>query len=82
MMMSRCLRSTFDLLLPDLAAKVQKKQLKQKEDHDNSADLWISLVGVPVYVRNYSYGPQWIPAVDDRCAGPLSYAVLTGTGQT
>lgn len=47
MKMSRRLRSTFDLLLPDLAAKVQKKQLKQKEEHDNSVGLrtfqWVIL---------------------------------------
>ncbi len=35
-----------------------------------------------MYVRNYSYGSQWVPAVVERCTGPLSYTVLTGTGQT
>lgn len=74
MMMSRRLRSTFDLLLLDLAAKARKKQLKQKEDHDNSADLRISLVGDPVYVRNYSYGHNgfllWLIDLPVRCLMP------------
>lgn len=54
MMISRRLRSTFDLLLPYLEVKVQKKPLKHKEDHDKSADLQTFSVGDPVYARNYS----------------------------
>lgn len=39
LMMSRKLKSTFDLLLPDVKSKVQKKQLKQKENHDTKKSL-------------------------------------------
>lgn len=56
MMMARCLRLTFDLLLPDLAAKLQKKQLKHKEGHENRAKLQSFSLEDSVYVRNYSYG--------------------------
>uniref|UniRef100_A0AAQ4PHJ0 Gypsy retrotransposon integrase-like protein 1 n=1 Tax=Gasterosteus aculeatus aculeatus TaxID=481459 RepID=A0AAQ4PHJ0_GASAC len=34
MLMSRRLRSTLDLLLPDVKSKIRKKQLKQKEQND------------------------------------------------
>nr|XP_055054019.1 uncharacterized protein K02A2.6-like [Misgurnus anguillicaudatus] len=34
MLMSRRLRSTMDLLPPDVKSKIRKKQLKQKEQHD------------------------------------------------
>lgn len=37
MLMSRRPRSAFDLLLPDLKSKVEKKQWKQKVNHDTHA---------------------------------------------
>lgn len=66
-MIASCLRLTFDLLLPDLAAKLQKKQLKRKEGHENSAKLQSFSLEDSVYVRNYSYGPKWVPAEIERC---------------
>ncbi|KAL0160114.1 hypothetical protein M9458_043849, partial [Cirrhinus mrigala] len=34
-----------------------------------------------VLVRNYSYGPKWIPAVIMSALGPVSYTVAVGNGQ-
>ncbi|XP_041651122.1 uncharacterized protein K02A2.6-like [Cheilinus undulatus] len=39
LMMSRRLRSTLDLLIPDVKSKVQRKQLKQKQTHDTNRKL-------------------------------------------
>lgn len=78
MLMARKLRSTFDLLLPDIKAKVQQKQ---QESHDKNAKLRVFTTGDDVLVRNYSYGPKWIPAVIVNSSGPVSYTVAVGSGQ-
>lgn len=45
LMMSRRLRSAFDLLMPDVKTKVRQKQLKQKENHDTKwIPKWIPAV--------------------------------------
>ncbi|KAI2668897.1 Transposon Tf2-6 polyprotein [Labeo rohita] len=62
--------------------KILKKQQKQKEGHDKSCKLRSFEVGDSVYVRNYSGGPKWIPAVVKSCTGPLSYKTALGQGQT
>ncbi|KAI7802842.1 hypothetical protein IRJ41_020318 [Triplophysa rosa] len=82
MLMSRKLRSTFDLLLPDLKTRILNKQQKQKEGHDKSCKFRSFKTGDSVYVRNYSGGPKWIPAVVESCTGPLSYKTVLGQGQT
>lgn len=82
MLMSWKLRSTYDLLLPDVKTKGVKKQQKQKEGHDKSCKLRSFEVGNSVYVRNYSGGPQCIPAVVESCTGPLSYNTALWHGQT
>ncbi|KAG1937540.1 retrotransposable element [Pimephales promelas] len=82
MLMSRKLRSTFDLLIPDMQSKILKKQQKQKESHDKSCKLRSFEVGDSVYVRNYGGGTKWIPAVVECCTGPLSYKTVLGHGLT
>ena len=82
LMMSRRLRSALDILMPDVKTKVQQKQLKQKENHDNKKRLRSFAPGDNVFVRNYSYGPKWIPAVITSSSGPVSYTVTIGNGQT
>lgn len=37
--------------------------------------------GDKVYSRNYRPGPKWIPATVDEAFGPVSYKVVTSTGQ-
>ncbi|XP_029904245.1 LOW QUALITY PROTEIN: uncharacterized protein K02A2.6-like [Myripristis murdjan] len=81
MLMSRRPRSAFDLLLPDLKSKVEKKQWKQKVNHDNRTKLRSFSPGNPVFTRNYGYGPKWIPGTVESCTGPLSCTVLIGNGQ-
>ncbi|XP_061153479.1 uncharacterized protein K02A2.6-like, partial [Syngnathus typhle] len=81
LMMSRRLRSALDLVVPDLKTKVQQKQLKQKENHDTRSKQRGFTSGEDVLIRNYSYGPKWIPGVIQNTSGPLSYTVSVGTGQ-
>ena len=78
MLMSRRLRST--LLLPDVKSKIQKKQLKQKSQHDLHSKWRGFSPGDDVYIRN-SHGPRWVPAVIEMNTGPVSYTVQTGDGR-
>lgn len=61
LMMSWRLRSAFDLLMRDIKTNVQQRQLKQKARYDTSNKLRSFSPGDRVYIRNYSYGPKWIP---------------------
>lgn len=58
LMMSRRLRSAFDLLMPDVKTKVQRKQLKQQENHDTKKRLRSFAPGDNVFVRNISPSPS------------------------
>ncbi|XP_066543051.1 uncharacterized protein mlphb [Hoplias malabaricus] len=80
MVMSRRLRSTLDLLLPDVKSKIRKKQLKQKEQHDSNSRWRSFSPGDDVYFRNYGYGPKWVPAIIKMNTGPVSYKVQLGDG--
>ncbi len=82
MLMSRMLRSTFDLLLPDVKTNILKKKQREKEGHDKSCKFRSFEVGDSVYVWNYSGGPKWIPVVVESCTGPLSYKTALAQGQT
>ena len=81
MLMSRKPRSAFDLLLPDLKSKVEKKQWKQKVNHDTRTKFRSFSPGNPVFIKNYGYGPKSIPGKIESCTGPLSCTVVIGNGQ-
>ncbi|XP_022595499.1 uncharacterized protein K02A2.6-like, partial [Seriola dumerili] len=81
MLMSRRPRSALDLLLPDMKAKVVKKQWKQKVNHDTHTKLRSFAPGNPIFTKNYGNGPKWIPGTIESCTGPLSCTVLIGNGQ-
>lgn len=66
---------------PDLTRKIQKQQQKQKAHHDTKARQCSFGVGDPVLVRNFSYGPKWIPGDIETVTGPLSYKVMLGDGR-
>ncbi|KAK8780363.1 hypothetical protein V5799_018295 [Amblyomma americanum] len=38
-------------------------------------------VGDRVFVRNYPYGPKWLPGIVDAVTGPVSYLVVTKDGR-
>lgn len=61
------------MLIPDVKTRVQQKELKQKENHDTKKRLRRFAPGDNVFIRNYSYGPKWIPAVIIvSSSGPVS----------
>ena len=70
MLMSRRPRSAFDLLLPDLKSKMEKKRRKQKVNHDTRTKFRSFLPGNPVFTKNYRYCPKWITGNIESCTGP------------
>ena len=79
LLMGRRLRSALDRLHPDFLKDQREKQelayertgdrpLRQFQDDD------------PVMIRNFSRGPEWVPAVVTKSTGPVSYRVCTESG--
>ena len=81
LLMKRKLKTRLDLLHPDLQGKVQKKQMKMKENHDVQAKSHSFQVGQPVFAKNFSAGSKWIPAIISETTGPVSYKVTLQDGQ-
>ncbi|XP_060742372.1 uncharacterized protein K02A2.6-like [Tachysurus vachellii] len=77
----RKLRCSLDFIHPDLTRKIQERQQKQKVHHDKKAHERSFGVGDPVLVRNFTYGPKWIPGHIDTMTGPLSCKVMLGDGR-
>ena len=78
--LGRKLRSRFDLLHPDLATKVERKQDKQKETHDQHTVDRHFTIGQSVYVKNFARGPIWLQGKIVSQVGPVSFKVeLTGS---
>ena len=61
LLMGRRLRSTFDLVYPDLEGKVRRRQTAQKGEHDKHAQQRDIKQGDPVFVSNFGPGPKWLP---------------------
>ncbi|XP_011405635.1 PREDICTED: uncharacterized protein LOC105313694 [Amphimedon queenslandica] len=75
--MGRRLRSHLDLLHPDTADRVMKKQ--EKSVTNTKRPLRQFKLGEKVLVRNYN-GPKWITGKIVRITGPISYQVETENG--
>ncbi|XP_043935248.1 uncharacterized protein K02A2.6-like [Protopterus annectens] len=80
MLQGRRLRSTLDLVRPNIRAKIERMQWRQKEHHDRRRRERSFLAGDAVMTRNFSYGPKWIPGFIVKSTGPLSYQVRLNGG--
>lgn len=83
MLMGRRPKSRLDLLRPDLKAKVERKQEKQKERHDLHARDRLLKPGDNVYVKNFcsNFKQQWLPGVILSQKGPVSYVIKLTDGR-
>ena len=79
--LGRPLCTRFDLLHPDLTRKVEEKQAKQKNQHDQHAKPRQFKVGQAVLAKNMRPGDAWIPGVIVKQSGPVSYQVDVGEGR-
>ena len=77
LLMGRRLRSRLDLLKPNLAQRVEKKQLQQKRNYDSCVRQRTFKEGEKVYAKNFRlFGQMWLPG---KKTGPVSVRVeLTG----
>ena len=74
-MLGRKPRTHLDFLHPDLAIQVQKKQERQKVNHDNRKPERSFDVNDPVLVRNFQSGDKWLTGKVTRVFGPRSLEV-------
>ena len=69
------------LLFPDIKKRVEKRQKKQKEMHDNSKVLRKFKKDDSVFVESFSRNkPRWIPEIVVQVSGSLSYQVKLEDG--
>ena len=73
LLFGRNLRTRLDLIKPDLARSVEKRQCKQKENHDQKSRTPRFAVKDNVYVRNFSGRTSWLPGYILRPSGPCSF---------
>ena len=81
MMMGRRPRSRLDLLIPNLATKMQHKQQSQKHYHDKQSRQRIFEVGDRVSVKNFPTGDNWLQGTIVKVSGPLSFQVKLQDGR-
>ncbi|KAK8771636.1 hypothetical protein V5799_025120 [Amblyomma americanum] len=77
LLMGRKLSTVLERLHPDLQSGVQQEQVMQRR---NQA-VRLFEVGDRVFMRNYLYGPKWLPGIVDAVTGPVSYLVVTKDGR-
>ena len=77
----RELRTTFDLLKPDIDKRVCEKQSQQKMDHDKRVKVRNFNIGERVMVKNFRPGPNWVPGTITKQDGPVSFTVCVENGQ-
>ena len=61
LLLGRRPRSHLDLLRPDIAGRVRKKQVEQKVTHDRHCRPRELSVGQPVWVKSLPTGTPWLP---------------------
>ena len=82
LLLKRKPRSLLDSLHPDVTAKAQKGQERQKHFFDRNATKPRHFQpGDSVYVENFNGSPKWISGVVSEIAGPLSVVVDIGEGR-
>ena len=81
LLMERNLKSRFDLLKPNLTARVEQKQQRQKHCHDTHAVLWKFQEGEEVYAHDFRPGHTWLPCKIVKCSGSVSNKVQLDNDQ-
>ena len=76
LMFGRNLRTRLDLLLPNLSARVEQSQSRQKQGHDVHARDRTFTVGSKVFVSDFRGPTKWVPGTILNKFGTYSYSVL------
>ena len=78
LLMGRRLRTRFDLLHPDVAVRIDKKN--KPAQHEKGTRKF--KIGDKLFAKNFHNGPQWIPVKVTKVLGPLTYHVMSDSGIT
>ena len=81
LMFGRQLRTRLDLVKPNVEQRVEEKQAKQKERHDERAKPRAFQVDDKVFVKNTLGNRRWIPGTVTAVTGPVSYHVKLDSGR-
>ncbi len=82
LLMSRALRTRWDLFKPSIENKVITSQDSQKKYHDGSFVMRSFYVGQKVMARNFRQGAEWIPGEIVRQLGPITCLVDVAEGRS
>ena len=77
LLLGRRIRTRLDLLIPNIAERVENRQMQQKLLHDKSNPRKTFTKGEKVFARNFgtTTGQKWLPAVIEEVTGPVSFMV-------
>ena len=78
--LKRRIRTRLDLLKPQVATWVERKQALQKQYHDKGSRMREFDSGQRVLVENLRGEPKWLPGTIIEKAGSVSYHVQVGEG--
>ncbi|XP_029551127.1 uncharacterized protein K02A2.6-like [Salmo trutta] len=81
MLMGRRPKAHLDLLRPNIRARVERKQEKQKERHDHHARERQLKPNDTVYIRNFTSSQRWLPGIILSQSGPVSFVVKLTDGR-
>ena len=80
LLLGRPLRTRLDLLRPNTAERVERKQQTQKSTHDVRSRHREFREGQPVFVKNFGVGVKWLPGIVSEKSG-VSYKVCLEDGR-
>ena len=76
------LRTSLDLLQPDLGNRLSQQQAKQKQNHNAHSKQRDFEVGTTVYIFNNNVTPKWLPGTIKQITGLASVLVKLSDGCT
>ena len=79
--LGRRTRTRLDLLRPACDQQVDRRQAKQKADHDRRSRVRELFIGQQVMAKNLRPGAPWMAGVIVERLGPLTYLVQVDSGQ-
>ena len=82
LLLGRQFRTRLDLLRPNMAEHVEKKQWTQKLSHDKSVQSRTFSQGQSVLIRIYRQKRKWTCGMILKPTGPVSYIVKLPSGTT
>ena len=81
LLLGRRPRTRLDLLKPNTAERVEKRQQEQKSDHDKRARSRTFSIGDHDWVKNFGAGDRWLPGEIVGSSGQVNFQVRLENGR-